>query len=37
MSEEGVFVKRDPVVIIVVVMVITLMLVFGIRKSRHTR
>jgi thiol-disulfide isomerase/thioredoxin len=35
MSEEGVFVKRDPVVIIVVVMVITLMLVFGIRKSRH--
>lgn len=36
MSEEGVFVKRDPVVIIVVVMVITLMLVFGIRKSRHS-
>jgi thiol-disulfide isomerase/thioredoxin len=28
-------VKRDPVVIIVVGMVITLMLVFGIRKSRH--
>ncbi|MGH9513600.1 MAG: peroxiredoxin family protein [Terriglobales bacterium] len=27
--------KRDPVVIIVVVMVITLMLVFGIRKSRR--
>ncbi len=35
MSERGVFVKRDPVVIIVVVMVITLMLVFGIRKSRR--
>ncbi len=36
MSEDGVFVKRDPVVIIVVVMVITLMLVFGIRKSRRS-
>lgn len=35
MSEDGVFVKRDPVVIIVVVMVVTLMLVFGIRKSRR--
>ena len=35
MTEDGVFVKRDPVVIIVVVMVITLMLVFGIRKSRR--
>ncbi len=35
MSEQGVFVKRDPVIIIVVVMVITFMLVFGIRKSRR--
>jgi len=31
-----VFVKRDPVVIIVVAMVVTLMLVFGIQKSRRS-
>jgi len=30
-------VKRDPVILIVIAAVISLMLVFGIQKSRHTR
>jgi len=29
-------VKRDPVILIVVAVVISLMLVFGIQKARHT-
>ena len=36
-KEKGIFVKRDPVILIVVAMVISIMLVFGIQKARHNK
>jgi peroxiredoxin len=35
LAKQGSFVKRDPVILVVVAMVVSLMLVFGIQKARH--